>query len=295
MEDYVYHYKGQPAASQLDSSRDWLAQKIEGVSSSLDSFFIEKFFGDQILDDNIEGNRAVISLHTRRVMGGKVSYSLDGRVKLVLPNTDKRLKLLISSDDDSEYSVERDPLRNIENATYSTALRFMLLEGAKWKTDLDAGMRWNSIPDPFTRLRFRRRGELGNWHSQFTQSFYHYALDGAGEKTDLYTDYSLTEDKLLRLSTSADYKRKNGYFDIDYGVTLYHRLQNKAMFAYVLGASGDTEFGASFKNYFAGVRYRRLIYKDWIFAEISPQQEWNYDNNYRRQAVIMFKIEAVIE
>lgn len=292
-DDNLLEHEDSPA--RIDRSKDWLAKRIGGVSESLDSFFIERFFGDKILDDNTQGSRAIISLHTRREIGGEVEYFFDGRVKLVLPHTSDRLKLLISSDDDSEYSVERDPIKNIENASYSTALRLILSESHRWATDLDVGATWDAPPDPYVRLRFRRRLQIGQWHTQFTQSFYHYALDKSGEKTDIYGDYNLSGSKLLRLSTTAKYKRKDGYFNVDYGISLYHRLKNKAVLSYVLGASGDTEKDAVFKHYYAGVRFRRLIYKDWIFAEIFSSQEWDLDNDFRRQAVVMFRIEAIIE
>lgn len=280
---------------QLDRSRDWLQQQIDSFSGGLDNFFIEKFFGDEILDDYSEGSKAQVSLHTRREFGGDVDYFFDGRMKLVLPHTNERLKLLISSNDDSDVSIEQDPLRNIEKATYSTALRFVFLETQKWKSDFDVGMKWKAPPDPYVRTRFRRQFQLGNWRTNLSQSFYYYVADGSGEKTDLFADLNLSDAKLLRLSSQAEYKRKNGYFEMNYAVTLYHKLKNNAVFAYGVGASGDTDDGPVFQLYHAGFRYRRLIYKDWIFAEINPQQEWNVENNYRRQAVIMFRLEALIE
>lgn len=279
----------------LDRSKDWLAKKIDGFSGALDSFFIERFFSDAVLEDDIEGNRAIISLHTRREIGGDVEYFLDGRVRVVLPKTNERLKLLISSDDDSEHDVDRDPLRSVEKASYSTALRFILLESNRWKSDFDVGVHWHGLPDPYTRWRLRRYIQLGQWSTRITQSFYHYALEKSGEKTDIRGDYNLSDTKLLRLSTAAEYTRKNAYFDVSYGIDLYQRLTNKSMLVYSLGASGDTEKEAVFKYYVAGLRYRRLIYKDWIFAEVYPQQEWRLDNSFRRQPVIMFRIEAVIE
>lgn len=284
-----------PQAPQLDRSRDWLAHRIEAFSGRLDNFFIEKFFGDEVLDDHIEGSRALISLHTRREIGGDVEYLFDARVKIVLPKTDERLKLLISSEDESEYGIEQDPVQNVGRATYSTGLRYLWLESRKWSSDFDAGVRWRAPPDPYMRNRFRRQFNLGNWRTYFTQSFFYYVLDGTGERTDLYSDLAFSDKKLLRVATMADYRDKNGYFDVSHSVTLYHKLENKAAFAYFVGATGDTETGAVFKNYYAGMRYRRLIYKDWIFAEINPQQEWSSDNLYHRQAVLMFRLEAMIE
>lgn len=285
----------EPEYSSLDRSRDWLAKQVEGFSGGLDSFFIERFFNEKVLDDDINGSRAVISLHTRRIFGEGVEYKLDAKLKLELPHTQDRLKLLIRSEDDSEYAVDRDPLRSVENATYSTSVRYVISEAKKWETDADVGIRLKIPFNPFVRLRTYRYFDFMDWRSRFTQSLLYYHIDGWVEKSDFFMDYNFSEDKLFRLSTNADYYLLGDYFELNYGIGLYQKLKNNAMLAYLAGASGDTKEGAILNGYFAGIKYRRRIYKDWIYAEIMPQLEWNEERNYQRLGAVMFRLEAIID
>jgi hypothetical protein len=86
----------------------------------------------------------------------------------------------------------------------------------------------------------------------------------------------------------------NDYFDLNYSATLFHELNASEVLAYYFRASGDTIKDTSFNNYGVGVRYRRKIYQNWVFAEISPELETASDNEYDITPVIMFRFEALI-
>lgn len=168
------------------------------------------------------------------------------------------------------------------------------METREWKTDLDAGIRWGIPPNPFVRARARRYAYLSDWEMRATQSLYYYTLDGWGETTDLRMDYPLNTEKLFRVSASAEYLLDNDYFDFSYSLSLYHELRDNAVLAYSAGATGDSQQEATFYQYFAGLRYRRLIYSNWIYGEVTPQFEWRRDEGYRTVPVIMFRLEAVV-
>ena len=59
-------------------------------------------------------------------------------------------------------------------------------------------------------------------------------------------------------------------------------------------ASGDSIAATTFKNYGIGVRYRRKVYQNWMFAEISPELETASSNEYDITPVLMFRFEALI-
>ncbi|MFY9180049.1 MAG: hypothetical protein WAO12_09780 [Venatoribacter sp.] len=283
-------------AHSLDSSRQWMANQLDRVSERVDSFFIDRFFGEKILEDDVVGSRARLSFHTYRVLNDHVEYKLDAGVKLSLPNTQKRLNLLINAEDDSAYSIDRDPVQNIEKSTYSTALRFVVAEQKKWKVDADLGVRWDIPPDPYLQFRARRYKNMGAWHNRLTQSVYSYVIDGPGEKTELQFNLPLDGNRLLRLSTDADRMRKNNYFDTSYDARIYHMFENQAVAAAFTNGRSQISGGVShFKFFAAGVTYRRLIYSDWIFAEVTPQFEWREENNFLISPVIMFRIDTMIQ
>tara|TARA_R110000868_G_scaffold17813_2_gene77713 strand:+ start:9304 stop:10314 length:1011 start_codon:yes stop_codon:yes gene_type:complete len=276
----------------VNRSREWLASYLDNLSGGLDSFFVDTFFSENILEDDVKGSRAKLSFYTRRELGDPVDYKFGISVNLELPNISERLNLLLQSED--EEAREADPLESIENNHYSAALRFILQESERWKADIDTGVRWGLPPDPFTRLRARRYGYFAEWEVKATQTLSYYATKGWGEDTSLQMNYPLNIEKLFRINAKAAYLLNDDYFKLSYSGGLYHELSRRAALGYIAGASGDTEGYPSFYNYSVSVRYRRQIYKDWVFAEFAPELVWERDKDYETTPVIMFRIESVI-
>ncbi len=279
---------------RADRSKQWLVDRIDDLSEGLDVFFVQYFFNEEVFEDDIGGNRAVIAIDSRREIGGDVTYKLTGKLKLELPNTNKRMKLLVSSEDDSEYEINKQPIQNIQNASYSTAVRFILNERSAWQSDIDVGFRGGLPLNPYSRFRARRYGDSFGWQHRFTQSFYYRYIDGWGETTELRYDKNIFKGNLVVFNTEADYLIKNDYFDIKSDITLYHKIDETAVAAYHIGVVGDTDKGAIISSYYTGVKYRKLIYKDWVYASVTPQIEWNRDREYRRMWVLMFNFEAIL-
>ncbi|MDP2609174.1 MULTISPECIES: hypothetical protein [unclassified Oceanobacter] len=280
------------SGEMVERSREWLANHLDNLSGGLDSFFVDTFFSEDIFDDDVKGSRAKLSLYTRRELGDPVDYKFGISVNLELPHISERLNLLLESEE--EEAREADPLESIENNNYSAALRFILQESERWKTNIDAGIRWGLPPDPFVRLRARRYSYFAEWEMKATQNFSYFASEGWGEYTSVQMNYPLNIEKLFRVNAKASYLLNDDYFKLSYSGGLYHELSQRAALGYVAGASGDTEASASFYNYSVSVRYRRQIYQDWVFAELAPELVWERDKDYETTPVIMFRIESVI-
>lgn len=283
--------------SGLDQSRQWLADSINDLSGSLDSFFVNTFFGEQITEEERTGSTGRLAIFSRRELDAQsmVDVRLEGRLKLDLPYTNQRAKILFQSEDDSGYTLNRDPEKNVEKASYFTSLRLLLKDSDSWSSDFDLGVHWDIPPDPFVRLRAKKQIDFSSFNIRAVQSIFHYVIDGLGEKTELQFDRPIDEERLFRIGVDARYMQDNDYFDLNYTLSLYSKMPHKAMLVARLGAKGDTDQGAVFKEYFVNLKYRRLLYKDWIYFESTPQLEWNADRNYLLLPVIMFRIEAMIE
>lgn len=278
----------------FDDSRDWIHDYINSVSKNVDGFFIDTFFGDDILEDDVSGSRAKLSLFTRKVAGEPIDYRYGLSVKLVLPNTNERLKLLFESSENEDAERGSTELSPVDNVEYLTALRFIITESNRWKVNFDTGVRWGIPMDVFTRLKLRRNAYFDHFKLRATQTIFWTAQEGVGEKTDFEFNKPLDHNSIMRLDMDAEYLLNNDYFDLSYGLGLYHELNNKAVLSYYLRASGDTIDEATFNNYGVGIRYRKKVYKDWMFAEINPELETASDNQYKTTPILMLRFEALV-
>jgi len=90
----------------------------------------------------------------------------------------------------------------------------------------------------------------------------------------------------------SEYLLNNDYFTLMYGAGLYHEINPIYAYAVLARATGDTEFGATFDAYEFGVRLRRRIYHDWMFAELHPQYVWTRENDWEPTPVLMLRLQA---
>lgn len=279
----------------FDTSKDWLADYLNSVSGDLDSFFIDSFFSDDILLDDQKGSKAKLSFNTRRKIGQPVDYNFSVSVKLELPKVHKKLNLIFESNEEDEAINNNDVAAAAENVEYSAALRFIVREKNNWRINLDTGIRWKIPPEPFSRLRIRRFSHMP-WdiNLRSTQEFSWYSSKGWGTNTSFRFDKKVSDKKLLRLNNSAKYLLNDDYFTFSSSLTLYHELNTKEALAYILRASGDDQEHATYHNYGIGIRFRRQVYSDWMYAEIAPELESSREDNYDIVPVIMFRFEALI-
>jgi hypothetical protein len=277
----------------IDSSHNWLSDYVDSLSYGLDGFVVDTFFGDDVINDDISGSRAKISFFTRREIGQPVDFKYGISLRVVLPNTDERFSVLVESSDDEE-SRENTPVDSVEKAEYSTALRYMFKETDNWKVSFDNGIKWGLPPDPFSRLRFRRLDYFDTYHTRITQTIDWATTDGIGEETRFEINRPLNTDRLIRVSGGARYELNEDYFELDYGLSFYHELNKKEALAYYFRASGENRNNMSFNNYGIGLRYRRLVYQDWVFVEITPELESANENYYDVAPIIMFRFEALV-
>lgn len=275
----------------MDSSRRWVVSQLDKLSGGLDSFFVDMFFDEDISDQDVTGSRARISYRIRHEQGEPMEYKLGVGVNIVLPHTEDRLNLLIESED--ETTDESGVLEAPENSSYSATLRFIIRESKRWKTTLDAGIRWGLPPDPYTRLRIRRPINFNDHvRLKFRQELSYYTQEGYGEETNLQFDYGLSATQAVRARVSSSYLLNDHFFKLRYGMGWYREVTHKFSYAIIGAARGNTEHGPTIYEYTFGVNARKTVYKDWMTVELFPHMLWANDNEWEPVPVITLKFQA---
>ena len=88
--------------------------------------------------------------------------------------------------------------------------------------------------------------------------------------------------------------KKTRLFSLGHGYSLYHQLSSNIALVYFTNISGIHEPKVYSTSYDVGVGYRQMIYKNWIFLEISPRAVWSRKEpnvDFKRSNERIFKIE----
>lgn len=280
--------------NMLDWSRDQLANYIEGLNDGIDTFFAETLFGDEVIDDESSGSNGRLFFKSRRVKGEKsVDYQTGVNVKLALPNTNNRFKILIETEEDDDQEKESDLVGTTDNVTYATALRFQLARTERWKTTWDNGISWEGEPVPFSRIRTRRIQYYELWHTRFFQSFYYRTNIGWGEKTSYAAIRPLDLKHHFRFGLNASYKLNDDYFNLSNSYSIFQELSDFAIMVYRFNISGDTEGIEKVNSYTISTGYRRQLYHNFVYMDFIPEVSWPRDKNFEPTPGITFNLEMI--
>lgn len=204
------------------------------------------------------------------------------RASLRLPRLKKRWRLVVSGETrgDPNAVTREDPGNpgldtGSRVRTGSTELIYEILRTPRSTVDVGAGVRVKIPPDAFVRTRFQHArpvapGTLG----RFTATAYWDALEGLGESNQVDLERRLAPPTLLRWSNSMTITETNRWWTWGTELSLLHKLSPKSAVTFAGGVSGSTHPSWVATNYRILARYRRNVWRKWLFLEGEPDIHW---------------------
>ena len=204
------------------------------------------------------------------------------RATLRLPRLKKRWKLVISGETrgDPNAITPEDPgnpglFEGSRVRTGSTELIYDILRTTRSSLDAGAGVRVKIPPDAFVRTRFQHARPVGfRTLGRFTATAYWNARDGLGESNQFDLERWLAPPTLLRWSNFITIEEKNDGWIWGTELSLLHKISPKSAITFAGGVLGATRPAWSAENYRVLVRYRRNVYRKWLFLEGEPDIHW---------------------
>ena len=215
------------------------------------------------------------------------------RASLRLPRLKKRWKLAISGETrgDPNALIAEDPGNPGLNVgsrvrTGSTELIYDIYRTTRSSLDVGAGVRVKIPPDAFVRTRFQHARPVGfNILGRFTATAYWDARDGFGESNQIDLERWLAQPTLLRWSNSLTIEEKSDGWLWGTELSLLHKFSPKSAITFAGGVSGTTEPAWIATNYRILTRYRRNVWRKWLFLEGEPDIHWPRKEDGSRKAV----------
>lgn len=287
----VDDYKG---LEFLDWSQGLASSYVESLNDGVDSFFMGAFFDDDILEDESSGSNGRIYFTSRREDGLDPNYKAGLNLRLVLPSTRDRFKLLVETDENEDDADETNVLGTTDNVTYSTAIRVDFEERRRWKTSLDNGVRWAGEPVYFSRVRVRRTDYYDTWRTRMSQTVSWRTDEHWGARFSSSAIRPIDFTKHFRMGFAADYLLDDDFAELDSNLAIFDGLSPRAAMLYKLAFFGDTEDVTQLNEVVLSVSYRRKMLKQYLFAELVPEVGWPRENDFKATPAITLLIEMIL-
>jgi len=308
----------------IDRSHDYLEEEIYKAVMRFDNLF-----GDNTAVDNTarrdttghdtaprEKKKAEIKLkwsnELRAEKGEGVQYRSSLNATVHLPKFEKKIKLVIMEETrrEADAPIPSEPGTPIANAptqanplrAVHSELRFYAYDKKAGYVFLAVGSRFVWTPETFVRARFLwRRALLDNtFVSPSVTPFWQDYL-GFGVTPQLDFGHPFAHDYIFLWSNSATAFEKRLGFLWGTEVSLSRILSPVTAIAISVGASGATRpsaiadrFNMAANNYKVTVKYRRKIYRPWLFVELVPETNWRRDDAGNREFIPAFTVRLEI-
>jgi hypothetical protein len=248
----------------------------------------------------------------RAEKGEGVRYRSSLNATVHLPKFEKKIKLVIMEETrrEADAPIPSEPGTPIANAptqanplrAVHSELRFYAYDKKAGYVFLAVGSRFVWTPETFVRARFLwRRALLDNtFVSPSVTPFWQDYL-GFGVTPQLDFGHPFAHDYIFLWSNSATAFEKRLGFLWGTEVSLSRILSPVTAIAISVGASGATRpsaiadrFNMAANNYKVTVKYRRKIYRPWLFVELVPETNWRRDDAGNREFIPAFTVRLEI-
>ena len=267
---------------------------LEWISKRIDTFF-----ASEDIYEEATGSYARISASTIIREGGQQNFLGDLNLRIELPHTKKKLKLIIETDADQNLESrpgqtgETSPNQALSNTTYYAGVEKELTEKSLWNVRTSTGIKIRSPLDPFVRLRISREALFDTWKLRFTETLFHFHSSGTGHNTSLDIDRPISKTDLVRMHTSATWWDNTDHYELSHSFTFYHEITERRVLSYGIGIYGTNKPALQADTYLLDIHYRQRLHKDWLYAEINPQVLYLKTGDFKPEHSLTLKLEMI--
>jgi len=274
--------EGIPNTGLLDGAHQGASELLKVFAHELDNYFAE-----ETETDEVNNTSAMFRLELADTGDGNVSAKGKIKLRLVLPRSEQRLRLLFDADDDELGDNSNDALQqlgdNEEDQNLSLAFRFIKeIRDARFNLDV-GGRRHESLFQTFVRLRVSTEQTIGtHWSYSLNNDLRHYYK--SGNYNQLGVDFwrplikgdigKQGNSTILRTSTKITWQESLPGEKIVQSAGLYRELNPRTLLAVEAIGRYNTEPREEVERHYEGhefrVRYRRNMFRRWFHFEIWP-------------------------
>lgn len=288
------------ATVYVDEAQRKASERFSNWMGQVDGFFSNAGANEDAVSNE---SWARVRLDGVKPGGEDAEIKASLKVRAVLPETERRLKLLFSTeDDDTEIIGQTSNSAINDSQDASFAIRFIRTAKTNLRTDVDVGVRQRqSLIQFFTRLKLGYRKDLAqHWRASVSNSWSYFNKSGFENRFSFDFRRILFRDDDVFFRSFTEFNWRNGRKGAIIGQTVgqYIQIDESRSLALEMLASYYTSLNEGIDDRFRGheirARWRHNIWRPWFFYEFWPTISWASTNDYEKAYGVLLRMEMII-
>ena len=271
-----------------DDTHKAVSQSINHAARWIDSFFDDETY---IAEDATTTLRVSQGVFLER--GESPRYKTRVNVKIRVPQLKHRLSIFAGGEADDENTSDA-PITSIQDTTNDpfAGVQYFAKVTKKTNLSLTAGVKFDSA-ELFIGPRLRHTLSLGSWNLRFIQRVRWFTDNGWEVPTRLDLETLLDDDLFFRNTLEGRWREQDDGYRYEIRPTLVQRLANRKAVEYQWSTVFKTRPHHRLEQSVASIRFRRRIWRKWLFYEIDPQIAFRNDADFDPKAGLTVALEIV--
>lgn len=270
------------------------------MNQNLDTFFSNDPTRIREDDDSKDNIKAYFSLYKKE--SDKFEKDFDVQLRINLPKTTKKLKLVIEREQDdiaNALSDENFPQGKYDRVSkkknYSAGFDYFLSKSKTFRGKLQFGMRLSMPIDPSIKLDFGKDFDYEYMRLTLYQKFIYYRQEGYQQISQINFARSWSENFQTDFLNSLVWTDADDDFVLRNNFVFYYRIKEDHNLSLSLGANALFVPNFHYAHYDVSLNYRRPLFFKWLFLIPSVGMDFDEEDNFRRKYFGQLKFEMYFE
>ena len=277
----------------LDKAHASFSEGITNFSDDIDSFLANKKH-----EGILNKSKLTISIdnYFREGRGPHAIPDIDYR--LILPRTEKNLRLIFQSDNDDndretrKATEGRQGFQQTEQNSTSAALRYMVKKSGI-EFSADTGVLVNIPIVIFSKFRAKKPIKFKKWVFKVNEQLKWVNSRGITSDLDLDFDRRLNKPFLFRMVNNTFWNDQDYIIRFENGPSLFQKIDDKRALSYHAHIISVNKPSLVVDNYLLQLTYRQIIYSNWAFMNVTPFLHFPRAENFHRTPGLIIGLDAV--
>lgn len=235
--------------------------------------------------------------------GQSIDTEYDFQIKIDLPNTTRKLKIVIEKQQDeisnaiSDSSVSRNKSASRDGKApakrqthYTAGANLVLKQSEYFASLLHFGIRLDMPLNPVVKIDLQKEINTKHMKIGLSQKIIYYRQEGLQEISQLTLTKKFNNKLQLDFINSLVWSEETDYLIFRNNFILYQSLGHEKGISYSVGA--NTMFHPHrFDSFDTSISYRQLIYKDWLYSTWTIGADFFKVNDYKDEKFVQFRFD----